>query len=111
MTIFDAYPFVHFDAGNKNTNDVTILYMSKQLKMGVGKVILTYMSSVDNAVTPTANACCLPSAITAYTLSQGHVLHRIKFILEIYHNLDEIHIILKGYNNGSFLHCHHFCTL
>ncbi|KYM79881.1 hypothetical protein ALC53_09682 [Atta colombica] len=26
------------------------------------------MSSVDNVVIPTANACCLPSAITAYNL-------------------------------------------
>jgi hypothetical protein len=26
----------------------------------------TYMSSVDRAVIPTANACCFPSAITAW---------------------------------------------
>lgn len=32
--------------------------------------LLTYISSVDNAVVPTANACCLPSAITAYSYSQ-----------------------------------------
>lgn len=37
--------------------------------MCVKEIISTYMSSVDNVVIPTANACCLPSAMTAYSLS------------------------------------------
>jgi len=28
-------------------------------------IYITYISSVDRAVIPTANACCFPSAITA----------------------------------------------
>lgn len=61
MAVLNADPFIHSDTASRNDIDKSMLNVKD-----VKRIILTYMSSVDSVVTPTANACCFPSAITAY---------------------------------------------
>lgn len=67
MAILNANPFIHFDS--VNCNNVIISRMIIENIVVKKNYFISYISFVDNVVTPIANACCLPSAITACILS------------------------------------------
>ena len=61
MAVFDANALIYFRTEKKKKK-----WMTWQQVWVKKKMLNTYISSVDKDVRPTAKACCLPSAITAY---------------------------------------------